>query len=97
MKSLIATALVAFALTIGAASAEEQSVPLAPGSGRDMVEAHCGACHSLDYIRMNSTFMTAKNWDAVVTKMIKTFGAPIDPPDARIIQEYLVQTYGARD
>ena len=57
--------------------------------GRDVIEGYCGACHSLDYIRMNSPFLGATHWDAEVAKMIKAFGAPIDPADAKIIGDYL--------
>lgn len=66
------------------------------GSSRcqaDKVEANCAACHSLDYI--NSPFPNAALWDAEVTKMIKTFGAPIDDADAAIIRHFLSQNYGS--
>jgi hypothetical protein len=36
----------------------------------------------------------AKQWDAVVTKMRKVYGAPISDADARTITEYLTATYG---
>jgi hypothetical protein len=32
-------------------------------------------------------------WNAEVTKMIKTYGAPISDPDAKAIADYLAQTY----
>jgi hypothetical protein len=32
--------------------------------------------------------------DAEVTKMMKAFGAPIDPGDAKIFSEYLARNYG---
>jgi sulfite dehydrogenase (cytochrome) subunit B len=88
---LLAAVLLAAA---GAALAEEKAVPLKPGPGQDVVDANCGACHSLDYIRTNAPFMTAKVWDAEVTKMIKVFGAPIEPADAKTIIDYLSKTYG---
>ena len=62
--------------------------------GADKVEANCAACHSLDYIPMNSTFLNAAGWDAEVTKMISAFGAPISPDDAKIIGDYLKANYG---
>jgi sulfite dehydrogenase (cytochrome) subunit B len=58
------------------------------------VEANCGACHSLDYVPMNSPFLNAASWQAEVNKMINAFGAPIDEADAKIITEYLVRNYG---
>jgi len=80
-------------LTIPAA-ADGQPVELKKAPGLDKVEANCGACHSLDYIQMNSPFPTAAVWDAAVTKMIKAFGAPIDDADAAVIKDYLKQNYG---
>ena len=46
-------------------------------------------CHSLDYVPMNSPFLTAAQWDAEVAKMIGAFGAPIDQADAKIIADNL--------
>jgi len=43
---------------------------------------------------MNSPFLDAAHWDAEVAKMIKVFGAPIDPADAKAIGDYLKQNYG---
>ena len=57
------------------------------------MEANCAACHSLDYIPMNSPFLNAAVWDAEVTKMIKAFGAPIEDADAAAIKDYLKQNY----
>jgi sulfite dehydrogenase (cytochrome) subunit B len=76
------------------ATAPEKLTQLKEAPGRDKVEAHCGACHSLDYVIMNSPFMNASGWDAEVAKMIKAFGAPIDQSDAEIIADYLKKNYG---
>jgi len=86
----IATALVALP-----AIGEEQPVQLKQAPGLDKVEAHCQACHSLDYIPMNSPFPNAALWEAEVTKMIKAFGAVIDDSDAKAIVEYLKNNYGS--
>ena len=43
---------------------------------------------------MNSPFLNAAGWGAEVTKMIKSFGAPIDDADAKAIAEYLAKNYG---
>lgn len=59
------------------------------------MRANCAACHSLDYVLMNSPFPTAAVWDATVTKMIKTFGAPIDEADTKAISDYLKKNYGS--
>jgi sulfite dehydrogenase (cytochrome) subunit B len=90
----LAIALLA-ALTAAPAIAQEKPVALKKAPGLDKVEANCGACHSLDYIQMNSPFMTSAVWDAEVNKMINTFGAPISEADARAIADYLKANYGA--
>ncbi len=73
--------------------ADEKPVQLKPGPGLEKVEGNCAACHSLDYIRMNSPFISPVGWDAEVSKMIKTYGAPIDDADAKSIAEYLKKNY----
>jgi hypothetical protein len=77
------------------AFAEEKPVALKKAPGIEKVEANCGACHSLDYIVMNSPFPNAALWDAEVAKMINAFGAPIDAADAKVISDYLKANYGS--
>jgi sulfite dehydrogenase (cytochrome) subunit B len=90
----IAIALLTLTLAIPA-MADEQPVDLKKAPGLDKVEANCAACHSLDYIVMNSPYPNAALWDAEVTKMIKAFGAPIDEADAKEIAAYLKKNYGS--
>jgi mono/diheme cytochrome c family protein len=89
IPSIVITAI----LTTPAAAAEKP-VHLKAGAGLDKVEANCGACHSLDYIPMNSPFLNGAGWDAEVAKMINAFGAPIDQADAKVIASYLTKNYG---
>jgi mono/diheme cytochrome c family protein len=89
-------AIVAAALAVPAVSfADEKPIELTKAPGLEKVEGNCAACHSLDYIQMNSPFMNAATWDAEVTKMIKAFGAPISDADAEAIKAYLKANYGA--
>ena len=91
-----AIAIAVFAALIALpAAAEEKPIALKEAPGVDKVESNCAACHSLDYIQMNSPFPSAAVWDAEVTKMIKAFGAPIDGADANTIAEYLKKNYGS--
>jgi len=76
------------------AAADEPIIDLKPAPGLDKVQGNCGACHSLDYIQMNSPFLNAAQWNAEVTKMIKAFGAPIGDADAKAIADYLAKNYG---
>ena len=86
-------ALIAIPVTMPAAAAE-QLIDLKKAPGLDKVEGNCGACHSLDYIQMNSPYLTPAVWDAELNKMIKAFGAPISEADAKEIKDYLVKNYG---
>ena len=89
-------AIALLALAIAApALADEKPIALKKAPGLDKVEANCAACHSLDYIVMNSPYPNAALWDAEVTKMIKAFGAPISDADAKVIADYLKQNYGS--
>lgn len=55
----------------------EETAILKPGPGIDQVQSNCLACHSADYIAMQPPKRGKAFWDAEVTKMIKTYGAPI--------------------
>jgi hypothetical protein len=85
---------IALLLAAPAAFADEPVV-LKPGPGLDAVQASCVTCHTLGYIKMNSTFLTPDVWKAEVTKMRTAFGAPIDDDTANIILKYLTTNYGA--
>ena len=85
-----------------AGAAAEKSITLPPdheygalksGPGMELVRANCLVCHSTDYIVMQPRG-DAKQWQAVVTKMMKVFGAPIAPEDEKALVEYLSSAYG---
>jgi sulfite dehydrogenase (cytochrome) subunit B len=95
MRKSAAIAAALAALWSVTAAAAERAVPLKDAAGHDVVEANCGGCHSLDYIGTNAPFMTAKVWEAEVMKMINVFGAPIEPPQAQTIIDYLTRNYGS--
>jgi len=89
MRTMIALLLIAAAPAL----AQESQLRLRDGPGRQLVEANCVMCHSLDYIPMNSPFLDRKGWEASVTKMIKVMGAPIAEADAQKITDYLAGQY----
>jgi sulfite dehydrogenase (cytochrome) subunit B len=86
------TAITGFAGS--SSSGEEKQVQLREAPGLDKVESQCGACHSLDYVQMNSRFLSAAGWEAEIAKMINAFGAQIDQADAKTIADYLNKNYG---
>ncbi len=77
----------------GAAHAQESKVELKDAPDKDKV-MQCAACHSLDYIPMNSRFLDKAGWTASVNKMINAFGAPIPKDDVDAISSYLAENYG---
>jgi mono/diheme cytochrome c family protein len=88
-------AIAVLGLASAPAFADETAIKLKPGAGVDVVETQCAACHSLDYIQMNSPFPTRAVWEAEVNKMINVFGADIPPPDAKTIVDYLAANAGS--
>lgn len=91
MRSVLALIGVLLALP---AAAGEEGITLKDGPGKALVEAQCGACHSLDYIQMNAPFLDQAKWEATVKKMVERFGAPVDASDAAAITAYLAAEYG---
>ena len=81
--------------TIRAVKLPEVKFELPPGKGRETVTLQCAVCHTLAYIPMQPPF-SRETWTAVVTKMQKTYSAPI--PDDKIpeIVDYLVGVRGAK-
>lgn len=65
---------------------------LAEGEGRAETEGFCSLCHSTRYITMQPP-LPAATWEAEVTKMRKTFGAPIPDASAVLIIKYLQAHY----
>jgi hypothetical protein len=90
MRALLGALVFAAA---GGAMAQENKVVLKDAPGRDKT-MQCIACHSVDYIPMNSRFLNKAGWTAEVNKMIKVLGAPIPLSDVETIATYLTQNYG---
>lgn len=65
---------------------------LAPGPGRQDVQAYCNTCHSPSYIPMQAP-LPAATWEAEVTKMGKVFGAQIPAESQASILKYLQAHY----
>jgi hypothetical protein len=93
-KFIAASALAMFVVLGGAVLAAESDIHLKQATGSDLVEATCSACHSLDYIPMNSPFLDDKGWTAEVTKMVNAYKANIDADTQKAIAAYLAANYG---
>jgi mono/diheme cytochrome c family protein len=73
---------------------EEKPVVLPRGAGVELVEAHCSACHSLDYLTTQPRGKGEAFWAHNVEKMIDTHGAEIPDDDRKVIVAYLGRTFG---
>jgi len=83
-------------LCAGVTAADESSIVLADGPGRDKVQAFCSMCHSLDYIVMNSPFQDKTGWEKTVKKMVTVMGAPLTAEVVFVIVAYLDGHYGSQ-
>jgi mono/diheme cytochrome c family protein len=87
------TALLLFFFFSLSCQAQESKVILKDAPGKEKAQV-CVACHSVDYIPMNSRFLDKAGWTASVNKMINAFGAPIAKEDVDAIATYLAENYG---
>lgn len=69
---------------------------LPPGPGQDAFATQCVICHSPRYV-LNQPAFPRKVWTAEVHKMVKGYGAPIDPSQEKVIVNYLVSWHGKED
>ncbi|NKJ43099.1 cytochrome C [Novosphingobium sp. SG720] len=93
----IAALAVAALVTLCAATYRlppEPTVRLGTGSEAELAEAHCAACHSLDYIVNQPPGMGIAFWTAEVAKMRTVYGAAIDDETAKRIATYLAERKG---
>ncbi|MEP7144514.1 MAG: cytochrome c [Ferruginibacter sp.] len=66
-------------------------LPEAPGY--TTFQSNCISCHSARYIQMQPN-LSEKTWMALVTKMQKSFGAPIPDSAVKEIVQYLIAIRG---
>ena len=92
------TALIALVLLAAPAAKlpDENRVQLKDGPNKALVIGRCAACHSQDYIPMNSPVLDRKGWEAEVNKMVKAYGAPMEPDEVAKIVDYLATNYGKK-
>jgi hypothetical protein len=76
--------------------ADEDSIRLRDGAGRDLTAARCAICHSLDYIPNNAPVMDRGGWQKSLQKMRDRFGAPLTDQEAQQILDYLAGSYAGK-
>jgi hypothetical protein len=102
MKSKFVLLLAPFALNAVPTHAAETTLPAekarladSPLPGAALATAFCYTCHSAEYTLYQPPTSSRTYWKNTVTKMQKTFGAPIPDDAIDPITDYLVKTYGA--
>jgi sulfite dehydrogenase (cytochrome) subunit B len=100
MMRVLVCVLILVAAGVTVARADDIALPpdhpygmLAPGPGSEVAQRGCMLCHSTDYI-VTQPRGDQKQWEGVVTKMIKVYGAPLSEADARTVVDYLARQYG---
>ncbi len=73
----------------------EETIPAElADAGAEVVVNNCTACHSLEYVTTQPRGMGEKFWTDEVTKMVKVYGAPVEPSDAEAIAKLLAERFG---
>ena len=72
-----------------------ETAQLKPGPHLDTAQRYCIACHSVDYIYMQPS-LSEPQWRAIVGKMKKVMGAPIEDADVDALVQYLMSQRGAK-
>lgn len=68
-----------------------------PLPGAALASALCYTCHSAEYVLYQPPTSPRTYWQATVTKMQKTFAAPIPDDAVAPIVDYLVKLYGVEN
>ena len=92
--STLCVGLLVTALVIACGGGEEPTqVPPAPPtvSGAELLQGRCTGCHTLEPVEAASE--TEAEWEAIVERM-RSIGADLTDEEARILIEYLAETYG---
>ncbi len=70
------------------------AAPMLPdGPNRPQFQAYCRLCHSPRLV-LTQPRLTQDKWAGVVSKMVKTYGAPIPPEQEPDIVAYLTAVHG---
>jgi len=99
---LCLTAMIAFAAagvvvsradSNGTITLPPANIALKDGPNVGLAQAKCLICHSADYVYTQPP-LTRAQWTAEVTKMQKTYGAPIADSDIPLLVDYLMSQNG---
>lgn len=91
-----AALLAALAVVCTLAFADEDSLHLRDGDGRDLTAARCAMCHSVDYLQSNAPVLDRAGWQREIQKMRDRYGAPITDEEAQQILDYLAGSHAGK-
>jgi cytochrome c5 len=80
-------------IAVTAPNLKEVTTKLPQASGYETYISNCTICHSASYVQ-NQPELPQKTWAAIVTKMQKTYGAPVSDSAAQVIIQYLTGIKG---
>ena len=63
-------------------------------AGYSIARGKCGICHSLDYVLYQPPQMSQAQWKAEAQKMQRSYGAPLDANEIKLVGIYLATVYG---
>src|SRR3954464_10136873 len=81
------------AIAATAPNLKEVTTTLPQAEGYQTYISNCTICHSASYVQMQPE-LPQKTWTAIVTKMQKTYGAPVSDSSAQVIIQYLTTIKG---
>ena len=87
-KSLVSLRAAVLLVAIPALAQAPSVLP--QGSGKNIVEASCAACHALNMV--TNSGHTRADWDTVVHQMVNV-GAPIPPGQFDLVVDYLAKSF----
>ncbi|HEY6922386.1 MAG TPA: hypothetical protein VI653_02875 [Steroidobacteraceae bacterium] len=65
-----------------------------PLPGYSVARGKCAICHSLDYILYQPPNLSQAQWTAEAQKMQRSYGAPLDAEEIKLVGIYLATVYG---
>lgn len=95
--------VVSSCMSLGQVGAATRTIELPPETaqlkpstlpGYSIARGKCAICHSLDYILYQPPKMTLAQWTAEAQKMQRSYGAPLDADEIRLVGIYLATVYG---
>ena len=95
LLSIVSAAGASAAPTVITLPPESAKLMESPLPGYALAQAMCLTCHSAEYMQYQPTTSPRGYWQATLTKMQKTFGAPVPDEMVAPIVDYLAKTYGA--